>query len=428
LAPAPLLQTIKIIVITTFNGAPSLLNSLKFRPFALLWSGQTISRLGDSLYRIALSWWVLEKTGSAAAMGTVLIFSFTPMILFLLIGGIAADRFPRLKLMLVSDIVRGVLVLLVAYLAYSNHLEIWHIYGLSLAFGFADAFFQPAYIAVVPELTPNNLLPGANALTSLSSQLSGIVGPAIGAFIVKAGGTSLAFALNGVSFFIAAVCLIPLILRTIQADSRPKTTQLRRNVWADLHEGWKAVIVSPWLWISILVAAFANMMLSGPMAITVPFFVKEYLHADVDTLGLLLSMFSIGSVAGAVVISRFKHYRRRGLLVYIPWLTAGLVVSIAGFFPTAIVAGTVMFLAGAGFSIGGLIWLNVLQELVPGELLGRVSSMDALGSFVLIPVGYALCGWLTDLVGPPLVMIISGLSAAFVTSLGLLHPSVRSLD
>ena len=403
------------------------MNSLKFRPFALLWSGQTVSRLGDSLYRIALSWWVLEKTGSAAAMGTVLIFSFTPMILFLLVGGIAADRFPRFKVMLISDIARGILVGLVAFLAYTDQLELWHIYTLSLAFGFADAFFQPAYTAVVPEITPPNLLPGANALTSLSGQLSGIAGPAIGAFIVKAGGTSLAFALNGASFVIAGACLLPLIAHATLSLSAPKSSQ-HRSVWSDLKEGWKAVIVSPWLWVTILVAAFANMMLSGPMAITVPFFVKEYLHAGVDTLGLLLSMFSIGSVVGAIILSRFKRYRRRGLLVYIPWLCAGLLISLGGFYPTAIVAGTVMFLAGAGFSIGGLIWVNVLQELVPGELLGRVSSMDALGSFVLIPVGYALCGWLTDLIGAPVVLIISGLSAALVTSLGLLHPTVRNLD
>ena len=286
--------------------------------------------------------------------------------------------------MLISDIARGILVGLVAFLAYTDQLQLWHIYTLSLAFGFADAFFQPAYTAIVPEITPSNLLPGANALTSLSGQLSGTAGPAIGAFIVKAGGTSLAFALNGASLLIPGACLFPLIVHPTHSISAPKSSQ-HRSVWSDLKEGWKAVIVSPWLWVTILVAAFANMSCRQTMAITVPFFVKEYLHAGVDTLGLLLSMFSIGSVVGAIILSRFKRYRRRGLLVYIPWLCAGLLISLGGFYPTAIVAGTVMFLAGAGFSIGGLIWVNVLQELVPGELLGRVPSMDALGSFVFDP-------------------------------------------
>src|SRR6266487_1272046 len=119
-----------------------LFQSLKHRWFALLWSGQTISRLGDSLYRVALAWWVLEQTGSATAMGTVLICSFTPMLIFLLIGGVAVDRFPRVRVMLASDLLRGLVASSVALLAFSQLLEIWHIYVASIVFGFVDAFFE----------------------------------------------------------------------------------------------------------------------------------------------------------------------------------------------------------------------------------------------------------------------------------------------
>src|SRR6185436_13608494 len=133
----------------------SLFRSLAYRPFALLWAGQTISRIGDFLYEIALAWWVLEKTGSATAMAGVLIFAFTPMLLFLLIGGVAVDRYPRVRLMLASDLLRGLVVTLVAALAFSQQLEIWHVYIASLIFGLVDAFFQPAYTALVPEITPH---------------------------------------------------------------------------------------------------------------------------------------------------------------------------------------------------------------------------------------------------------------------------------
>jgi MFS family permease len=95
----------------------ALFRSLSYRSFALLWGGQTISRLGDSLYQIGLAWWVLEKTGSAAAMGAVFIFSFAPMLLFLLVGGVAVDRFRRLRIMLISDVLRGLIVGIVALLA-----------------------------------------------------------------------------------------------------------------------------------------------------------------------------------------------------------------------------------------------------------------------------------------------------------------------
>ncbi len=140
----------------------TLLSSLRNRPFALIWSGQTVSRLGDNLYRIALSWWVLEKTGSAAIMGMVLVFSFTPMILFSLVGGVAVDRFSRLKVMVTSDLLRGLVVMVVASLAFSRILEVWHIYTASVIFGLVDAFFQPAFVAVLPEIAQPEILPSAN--------------------------------------------------------------------------------------------------------------------------------------------------------------------------------------------------------------------------------------------------------------------------
>ena len=122
-------------------------HALRQRPFALLWSGQTISSLGDRFYQVALAWWVLEKTGSAVVMDTVLICSTVPMLVFLLLGGALVDRWPRLPVMLLSDLLRGLAVGLIAALAFVNLLQVWHIYIISLIFGLVDAFFQPAYRA-----------------------------------------------------------------------------------------------------------------------------------------------------------------------------------------------------------------------------------------------------------------------------------------
>ncbi|HEY9526337.1 MAG TPA: MFS transporter, partial [Anaerolineales bacterium] len=177
----------------------NVLRSLRHRPFAWLWTGQTTSRLGDSLYRIALSWWVLEKTGSAVAMGTVLIFSQIPLLLFLLIGGVVVDRLPRIRIMFVSDVLCGLVVTFVAFFSWLELLEIWHIYIASILFGFVEAFFFPAYQAVIPEITPSELLTSANSLSGLSQRVTGIVGPALGATLVAAGGTSVTFALDALS-------------------------------------------------------------------------------------------------------------------------------------------------------------------------------------------------------------------------------------
>src|SRR5512137_2133759 len=118
-----------------------LFRSLTIRPFAFLWTGQTVSRLGDSLYRIALAWWVLEETGSAAAMGSVLVFSTVPMLVFMLYGGVMVDRLPRPLVMVLSDLLRGLLVAGIAILAALDLLQVWQIFIASAIFGLLSAFF-----------------------------------------------------------------------------------------------------------------------------------------------------------------------------------------------------------------------------------------------------------------------------------------------
>ncbi len=400
-----------------------LLRSLEIRPFAFLWSGQTVSRLGDSLYRIALAWWVLEKTGSATAMGTVLIFSFVPMLVFLLVGGITVDRLPRSRVMLASDILRGTLISLVAGLAFADILEVWHVYIASMIFGFVDSFFQPAYTAIVPEIVPTASLPSANSLTSLSSRLTGIVGPAIGATIVALGGTPTAFALDALSFFISAICLIPTIgfaVGTVRTSSA--------SVLMDLRQGLATVLGMPWLWVTITVFALANVALDGPIAVSLPFLVKDGLHADVGVLGLFYSMWSLGAIIAALWLGRFTRIRRRGLITYGAGIISALAVLVSGLPIPVVGVALAMLVGGACVATFGLIWTNTLQEFVPRDRLGRVSSIDMLGSYVLLPIGYGLTGWVTDRIGAPMMFVLGGGIGAGLIALGLLHPSIRELD
>jgi DHA3 family tetracycline resistance protein-like MFS transporter len=419
----------------------NVLRSLTYRPFALLWTGQTTSRLGDSLYRIALSWWVLEKTGSAVAMGTVLIFSQIPLLLFLLIGGVVVDRLPRIRIMFASDLLSGLVITSVAVLSWLDLLQIWHIYIASIIFGFVEAFFFPAYQAVIPQITPSDLLTSANSLNGLSQRLTGITGPALGAALVAAGGTSMTFALDALSFFISAVCLLPLLHLIL--DPSPQSAEMmpeaignrEKSVKAslqqgfiDLLEGFKLVIRIPWIWITILLFGFINIMEAGPRAVALPFLIKEDLGADVELLGLLGSATSLGFVAGMVWLGQYVRLHRRGLLAYLSVLVSGLVLwPFALKLPVPILVGAT-FIGGISASVFALIWTHTLQEMVPGDMLGRVSSIDALGSFVLLPIGFALAGWGTELVGAPTVFLVGGVGVILLVLLGLSHPAIRHLD
>jgi len=417
----------------------NVLRSLKHRPFALLWAGQTTSRLGDSLYRIALAWWVLEKTGSAIAMGTVLVFSQIPMLLFLLIGGVVVDRLPRIRVMFASDILSGLVIMFVAVFSWLDLLQIWHIYIASMVFGFVEAFFFPAYQAVIPEITPPELLMSANSLNGLSQRVTGIVGPSLGAALVAAGGTSLTFSLDALSFFISALCVLPMLRSKLGKSSgqenvtetanKPRSAkETFKQGLLDLREGFKFVVTVPWIWITILLFSFVNITEASPRAVAMPFLIKQDLAADVGLLGVLGSAASLGFVIGMFGLGQYARLRQRGWLGYLSVAVSGAMLLPFAFKLPIPFLITAMFIGGLSTSVFALIWTHTLQEMVPRDLLGRVYSIDAMGSFVFLPIGFALGGWATDRFGAPLVFLVGGLGTILLVAFGLLHPAIRKLD
>lgn len=400
--------------------------ALAHRPFSLLWTGQTVSSVGDSIYQVALVWWVLVHTGSALAMGTVLICERVPALVLLLLGGVIVDRVPRIWLMLLSDLIRGLLVGVVAVLALTNTLAVWHVYVVSVVFGVVGAFFYPAYRAVVPELASSDLLPSANSLTSLSQEATGILGPSLGALFVAVGGSPVAFGVDALSFFISAFCLV-LLLAPASRPQKEAGGEKKQGIFTEAREGLGYVARTPWLGITIGIAGLSNLAYF-PAMVALPFLVKYHLHASVGLLGLYYSAGAVGAVLGASWMGRYTTIRRRGLKSYVAWMVSGVALTLIGVFLTP----AVLLLAAATFgganAVLGLIWVNMIQERVPRDLQGRVSSIDYLGSSLLGPAGYLLGGWITPLLGPALVFVIGGALQTALIALGLLHPDVRNFD
>jgi hypothetical protein len=215
----------------------ALLKSLSHRPFALLWTGQTLSRLGDSLCQAALAWWVVQTTNSAVAMSGVFISAFIPTILLTLVGGVTADRFSRVRVMLMSDLLRGLLMTILVVLAWAGRLQVWHVYVISALFSTVNAFFGPAY----------------------------------GALVAGFGGISAAFGLNAASFFISGICLLPLVKIAPVSTQRAQTSSL----WHSLREGIAVVTQASWLWFTMISLALLNLTGRSPMNVSLPFLVKD---------------------------------------------------------------------------------------------------------------------------------------------------------
>jgi hypothetical protein len=162
--------------------------------------------------------------------------------------------------------------------------------------------------------------------------------------------------------------------------------------------------------------------------VALPFLVKDTLHADVGTLGLLYAMFPIGYMLAELWTGSRTRLHRRGLLGYSGLMLAGAMILVLGLPVPLIVMALAALINGAGLELQGLIWTNTLQEMVPSAKLGRVASVDLLGSFALLPIGYGLTGWATDLLGAPLVFILGGGVTVLAGALALTHPAIRGLD
>jgi MFS family permease len=412
----------------------SFARALRSRPYALLWAGQTVSVVGDGAYTTALAWQVLDLTGSATAMGVVLVARSIPMLLFLLIGGVAADRLPRRLVMLVSDTGRAVSVLAVAVLGWLHLLQLWHLVALSLVFGFVAGFFMPAYQSITPELVPTEDLPSANGLTGLSREMNILLGPLLGAALVARFGPTWAFALDGATFIVSALCLaamrVPPRPASAENEARSKRRGLR-GVVADIREGLGYIVGSSWLWVTITLASVGNLAW-GSQSVTMPRLVRDVYHADVGLFGLLATAGGVGSIATMLVVGQMRRLRRRGLLAYSGIIVGSVALILYGLpLPLGLrpaVALGASFVIGAGLGLFTVIWETVLQELVPADKLGRVSSVDWLGSFALQPVGYAVVGVLTDRVGPAWVFVGAGAANLLLNLLALTVRGIRELD
>lgn len=432
--------------------------ALKSRPFAMIWIGQTISNLGDGIFYLALAWQVLLLTHSATAMGIVLIAGMIPRLVFVLIGGVTADRLPRRLIILWSDGGRGVVVLLISMLGFTGHLQFWHLMVEALIFGVVDGFFNPAILAITPDLVEKDDLPSANALISLSSTLAQLLGPAVGAGFIALTGPMGAFAANALSFFISVAFLLPVRIperhmnKPLQMqepgvdgtpvegvpaiegvpEEQPAKRRGMRGIMADVGEGMVYVRNSRWLWVTLINAAIGNIGIMAALVTSMPKLVHDVYGQGPWLLGLIGTTEAVGSILAVLLIGQATRMKKRGLLAYLSMTLNSAGLLIFGLpFPRAaapIIAPLASVLVGFGIAFFNTIYFTILHERIPSEKLGRVISLDTLGSFAMIPVGEAVGGILTDHIGPALVFIIFGAFNVVNSLIPLLVREVRETE
>ena len=400
-----------------------LLVPLKHRDFRLLWSGMCASLLGDGVFLVAIAWQVYVLSNAPAALAVVGIAMTVPTIVFLLIGGVVSDRFDRRRVMLAADVVRGLAVGGMAVLSLTGVLEIWHIVGLVAVYGAGQAFFAPAFDAIVPDILPESELPQANSLDQFVRPLAlRLAGPALGGVLIEVVGVGSAFALDAISFAVSGGCLLAM-------TSRPRFVASENPSFiSDVKAGFAFVRSRVWLWGTFVSAAFAYLLFMGPVEVLLPYLVKNELNGSAADLGAVFAAGGIGSLGCAVVMGQTGLPRRDITFMYLAWTLA--TVAVIGYGLASAV--WMLMLASLAFNgletAGTIVWATVKQRHVPPELLGRVSSFDWLISIGLLPLSFALTAPVSAAIGAQTTLIVAGALGAVVTFAALLLPGMRSVE
>ena len=391
---------------------------LRHRNFRLLVTGTTTSALGNAITPVALAFAVLDLGGSATQLGLVVAAFALAEVATVLFGGVLGDRVPR-QLMLEGSAAACVLTQgFLAVMLIGGWAGIPLVAGVGVVNGCLGALDQPSSSAMTRNTVPGPLISSAVALRGLLQTSAGVVGFAAGGVLVAAAGSGWAIAVDALTFAVAAYCFSRLDVPHTRPDAP------RGSMLADLGEGLREVLRHTWLWLLIGQALLYHLFYGGAQSVVGPIVVSDAFGRS--AWGVALGSLMAGFVVGGLVCLRWKP--RRSLFV------GTALLSLTALFPFAMAVSSSLplvlagaFLHGFGLQVFDIQWQVAIQENVPDDKLARVYSFDAVGSFVVRPLGLALTGPVAEAVGFSRWLVVVGVVMAGSSLLSLLSADVRGL-
>lgn len=411
------------------------LRPIVVRDFRLVWLGEGDSLLGDQCYFVALTWLTLQITGSALALGTVLMEATVPRAALMLVGGAVTDRYSPRKVMLFSNAVRAALVAALTALILLKSIYIWELYPFAFAFGTIDAVFYSAANAIVPLLLDEDRLAAGTALTQANYQISGLTGPVLaGLLIVSLGARARitgAFAFDAVSFAFAAA-----ILALMRSETRPvppaeesgATNNGRASgLLRSEAEGMRYAAKDPIIRSLLIIVAAVDFVSGGLFNVGLATLAHARFAGGAVAFGAMLSASGAGSLAGVVVGGSIPRLPRRGLIAVAVVSAFGVGYALLGFAPALSVAILIIVVMGFGSGLSNVVMLPWLRTRTAPAMMGRVVSLFTFASVALSPLSYPAAGVLADrnvtldfIVASGIVIVAAVFAAA--------NPTVRRMD
>jgi len=392
---------------------------LRSAPFRYLATARVVSRLGGAMAPVALAFAVLGLTGSATDLGLVVGARSLASVVFLLIGGVVADRVPRYVLLVGSSLAAAITQGAVAVLVLTDTDSIALLAGLSALNGAVAAFDQPAAAALQPQTVPREQLQQGTALVRIGISAAGVLGASLGGLLVAGIGPGWGIVADAASFLVAAALFAR--VRVPAGAATPTTT---RRLWDDLRLGWSEFVGRTWLWVVVLAFAIVNAVLAGTLGVLGPLVA---LHTvGIAGWGFVLTSAAVGYIVGGLVALRLRIHRllRFGMACVAGAAPLPVAMAVAPRLGILLVAA---FLGGLAIEQFGVAWETSMQQHVPGDRLARVYSYDLLGSFIAVPIGQVGAAPIAQALGVRATLLGGGALLLLATAAALASRSVRRL-
>ncbi|MDR4196268.1 MFS transporter [Bacillus cereus] len=402
------------------SGKPLLKNT----NFLFLWAATLFSSFALAFFTFSQTWYIAKTLNLEASLGVVFVALSVPRLIFMIVGGAVADKFPKKNIMFYSNIIRAILVATILTWFIVGDVTLYTFALFALFFGLADAFFWSADGSILPELVEKSRLTQANSLTQMTNQASVILGPVLGGILIKFTNYETIFSITILLLIVAAI-----LVQKIQF-TMPEQKDTDKGMFTSIKEGILYVKESPFLSTFLICSAFLNLFLIGPMQVGFPLFVKNVLHGDSLQFSYLEASVGGGMAIGAIIVGLKNINRRRGLFCIIMMLLSGiffLAINFSIVLWQALLAG--MFY-GITIAMAIVPLMAMIQSTVKEEMMGRVMSLLMLSSMGFIPLSYAFTS-IALAIGIPIVTVMkSGAIAVivFVLFVAIRVPVVRKFD
>jgi len=380
---------------------------LSNRNFLLVWGGQSVSMLGSRVSYIALMWWVLERTDSAAAIAMVGIAAALPSLILGPIAGACIDRLDRRRIMAAMDWVNGLIVGTAGILLSAGALRVWHVYPLTALAATAMSLHRPALQASIPNLVEKRQLARANSFYQVSRSVSGLIGLALGGVLVGLIGTAPTLWLDGATFLVAGGSL----LLTTFASPRGSNGRGWAAILTDTAGGFRFLWGRKMLLAMLVLFGLVNFLLA-PTSVLFPIMARDVLDAGAQGYGLLSAAVASGMLFGGLLTAGVKRFKRYGWAILVGLLAVGLLLAVFGASRSLLFSLGVLAVLGVFVAVVNVFESVVFQTHVPNELQGRVFAAQFAVCDGMQPVSLAAIGGLLVLVSAPTVLIGSGVAVA----------------